>query len=69
MSLALGLFLIETRRALVIDPSTLNIDRMNQFAVSISSQRVCLAGSEVLGSLVAWRGESRSWEIPSALQM
>lgn len=51
MSLALGLFLIETGRAPVIDPSTLNIDRMNQFAVSISHKCVCLASSEVLESL------------------
>lgn len=48
MSLALGLFLIETGCVLVIDPSTLNIDPMNQFAVNILSQRVCLASSEVL---------------------
>lgn len=51
MSLALGLFLIETGCVLVIDPSTLNIDRMNQFAVSVSSQRVCLPSCEVLESL------------------
>lgn len=50
MSLELGLFLIETGRALVIDPSTLNIGCINRFAGNISSQRVCPSRSEGLQS-------------------
>lgn len=51
MGLALGLFLNETGRALVIVPSTLNIDLVNQLAVSISSKCVCLVSTETLRSL------------------
>lgn len=51
MGLALGLFLNETGRALMIDPATLNIDLVNQLALSISSKCVCLVGTETLRSL------------------
>lgn len=52
MGLALGLFLNETGRALVIVPSTLNIDLVNHLAVSISSKCVCLVSTETLRSLL-----------------
>lgn len=69
MSLALGLFLIETGRALVIDPSALNIGCINQFAGNISSQHVCPSRSEGLQSCPGTACRELSWGNPRVLQM